>query len=65
MVLQEASLDLALFDGISEKVTAEDLSTSKAKQLYFEVDSPSSLRVFFTSLTAETFVILGHFVEES
>ena len=54
-----------MFDGIAEKVISSDLSSTKGKQLYFDVFSNSTIRIFFTSFTVGRYVILGHFISES
>lgn len=57
-------MDIALFDGISEKVTASDLSATKSKQFYFEVTASSTIRIFFTSFTSDYYCVLAHFVSQ-
>ena len=64
MILEEKGLDVALFDGIVERVTTEDLSKKKSKQFYFEVASDNTLRIYFTSFTDDFYCLLAHFVSE-
>jgi hypothetical protein len=64
VILQEAGLDIALFDGIAERAEVEGLSTTKSRQYYFDVDSTDTIRIFFTSYTSDTIIILAHFIEE-
>jgi hypothetical protein len=45
-------------------VQTDQLSTTQGKRFFFEVNSYSSIRVFFTSLTDDFYCILAHFVTQ-
>jgi hypothetical protein len=64
IIVEEQGKDIGLFDGIVEKVNTYDLNHQKGKYFYYEIYQWSALKVFFTSLTSNTYYLALHFVEE-
>ena len=61
-VVQTASGDRVLFDGMVEKVTVENLSSENFKKFYFYSESISPLKIFLTSQTESAYKISAKIV---
>ena len=62
--MEEKGKDIGLFDGITEKVTMTGLSHTQGKYLYYDIYDWSPIKIFFTSLTSNSYYIAMHFIEE-
>lgn len=65
LIVEEEGRDKGLFDGISAKVSSYELSHSVGKYFYYPIYSPSTLKLFFTAFTSNSFYLAAHFVEQS
>lgn len=63
--MEDAASDIALFDGVLEKIVDEPLSSTVGRYFYYQIYQGNNVKIFFTSLTLNTYYIALHLISEN